>query len=1307
MSALLRRGFVAGAIALAWVVLQAPPAQAVHRDTPFLFNISDLPGGQSSRPFAQGETAGWVSFDSSSDLMGNGTTGSEIFVMNMSPPRQLWQVTNHPTGNSGNSSVGGLGKLVAFDSTSDLLKRGTTKRNIYIWERKSGLYRQLTNGNADSSKPIIDTDGNVVAFESKADLQHIGATGNNIYLWREKGFKDVQTGAGFRVLTRGPGDSGNPRWNANGALLVFDSAAPVLNGTANGFRQIYLHDKALNRTIQLTAGVGDSVKPTINETGRFVVFQSRADLAGTGKGPNWDIFILDRDLGKFRQLTSSGGDSFDPALGSGGRFISFVSTGDLGSGPAGQHLYLYDLLNDEILQVTRGATGSSAHPISTADTLFFFDSDENPLFEDGMTGRQVYALNIFQAVGTRSLGAQTFNIEPGNGDAGSYVRITTESGVTKVPLAEGQIKLNITGRNFDGEAKVEVPASGIVIPPVEVPSFGAICFRATGNGVAGTLDCDGPSNPRNLLDDLDVLSIQDHNVPQSADQTCSFGCRENDESCNGEFDRPHVYDCPGCLPGYCNAGPNAGMACTSDGMCEGSFCINQVCERALADGQSEEGGGSGASPCPRCLTGTCSAGSNAGADCVSNDGCPDGQCLGRACDGGVNDGLTCNSQEECDPLQECLTCTEASDCDPGEQCIGDRLGVCNGPVVTHLDGLFGAGSMNVSVPMTASISIGIGLDNKYCTADDRYEVSGIGTTLRLTTGLTTSLIVDANDVAGASVGASEQGAPFDCNKLEDKDTTGARLVGSAMFLDVPSIPKIQDVVLSWVFAAKPGLPCTANCPVSCTDSAQCDDNNACNGVEVCGNGTCQPGAPVVCTDGNPCNGAETCNPLSGQCGPPAGPLDCDDDNPCTDDSCDEFFGCQHIPNTGPCSDSNMCTGNPAQHPLNDQCSDGFCIPGTAKQCSDFDACNGLETCNPATAECEDNPPPDCDDDNICTTDSCDAAEGCVYDFNTEPCDDESVCTDDDTCSQGLCVGTLTPSAAACQAGDGNACNGAEICNAVTGACEATPLTCDDGDQCNGTETCNPSVGCQAGTSVTCEDGNVCNGISTCNPGSGTCQAGPPPSCDDANPCTDDVCDNTLGCVHTPNTGGSCNDGSLCTASDTCQDGVCVGSGSSCDDGNACNGNETCNPLTGACGAGVPPACDDGSICSIDSCDNALGCVHDTTGGSTGVQCLLDEMRMSLRNGTDLIEGRRLQRKLIRVVGQAEAKFIAASQTSVDNSGRLLQVADRKLGKFVSTVRKRATKDKIKKELAEHLVNLGLGARENLAPLIASAVGKGG
>src|SRR5690606_25403740 len=150
---------------------------------------------------------------------------------------------------------------------------------------------------------------------------------------------------------------------------------------------------------------------------------------------------------------------------------------------------------EQILQVTRGATGNSANPNSSADTIFFFDSTENPMFQDGMTGRQVYALNVMDAVTPRSLGPQTFTIHPGNGESGSHVRITTETGVTRVELGEGAIKMNITGRNFDGEAQVNVPQNGITIPPVEVPSFGAICFRPTGNGVGGIIDCDGPNNP--------------------------------------------------------------------------------------------------------------------------------------------------------------------------------------------------------------------------------------------------------------------------------------------------------------------------------------------------------------------------------------------------------------------------------------------------------------------------------------------------------------------------------------------------------------------------------------------------------------------------------------------------------------------------------------------------------------------------------------------------------------------------------------------------------------------------------------------
>jgi len=63
----------------------------------------------------------------------------------------------------------------------------------------------------------------------------------------------------------------------------------------------------------------------------------------------------------------------------------------------------------------------------------------------------------------------------------------------------------------------------------------------------------------------------------------------------------------------------------------------------------------------------------------------------------------------------------------------------------------------------------------------------------------------------------------------------------------------------------------------------------------------------------------------------------------------------------------------------------------------------------------------------------------------------------------------------------------------------------------------------------------------------------------------------------------------------------------CDDGLFCNGAETCN--NGSCETGTPPTCDDGSACTIDSCENNA-CVHTTCPGQlcdtvsdTCVDCL--------------------------------------------------------------------------------------------------------
>ncbi len=51
-------------------------------------------------------------------------------------------------------------------------------------------------------------------------------------------------------------------------------------------------------------------------------------------------------------------------------------------------------------------------------------------------------------------------------------------------------------------------------------------------------------------------------------------------------------------------------------------------------------------------------------------------------------------------------------------------------------------------------------------------------------------------------------------------------------------------------------------------------------------------------------------------------------------------------------------------------------------------------------------------------------------------------------------------------------------------------------------------------------------------------------------------------------------------------------GGPCTDGRFCNGDERCDPVSASCLPGIPPECDDGDECTVDSCDlGADRCVH--------------------------------------------------------------------------------------------------------------------
>lgn len=414
----------------------------------------------------------------------------------------------------------------------------------------------------------------------------------------------------------------------------------------------------------------------------------------------------------------------------------------------------------------------------------------------------------------------------------------------------------------------------------------------------------------------------------------------------------------------------------------------------------------------------------------------------------------------------------------------------------------------------------------------------------------------------------------------------------------------------------------------------------------CAHCGCSDGEICDCDDGDKCNGQETCQSL--ECVAGTAP-NCVLGNSCFDYSCDPDTGCVSTPDdSNSCDDNNMCNGaETCQGGLcingtalnctsNNPCIDGSCIPATgchyannnANSCEDGNMCNGQESCS--NGVCMSGVPLDCNDTNMCTNDTCNAATGCQH--TAVVCEDSNACTADSCDPATGCV------FAPVSCNDTNACT-ADSCDAATG-CQHTAIACNDTNPCT-SDACDPASGCvfsavTDGTS--CADATVCNGAEVCQ--AGMCASGVSLDCEDANPCTDDACDAMTGCVHVPNDGNSCEDGNVCNGQESCSAGVCISgvpldcndtnpcTNDTCDpaagcmhpaddtnicsDEDACNGEETCQ--SGVCVAGTPPDCDDGDVCTHDTCDTVAGCQHAPLGLAV---CKSSAVRLNASGGAVL------------------------------------------------------------------------------------------
>ncbi len=214
-----------------------------------------------------------------------------------------------------------------------------------------------------------------------------------------------------------------------------------------------------------------------------------------------------------------------------------------------------------------------------------------------------------------------------------------------------------------------------------------------------------------------------------------------------------------------------------------------------------------------------------------------------------------------------------------------------------------------------------------------------------------------------------------------------------------------------------------------------------------------------------------------------------------------------------------------------------------------------------------------------TTEICNGVDDdCDGEVDGVACDDGDTCTKGDLCVDGVCAGSLVD----------------PFCCRAPGDCP------EDDDLCDGVFACDQEAEDPAdwrcredpASVVTCEASeDPCHEM-VCEPATGRCEPvelladGSP--CAEGDECTQRVC-NEGRCAGVDSL--ICDDGMICTADSCDPEAGClfVPIAGRCDDGDACVAPSLC--VDGRCSPGEITDCDDDNVCTADRCDPAAGCVH--------------------------------------------------------------------------------------------------------------------
>ncbi|MBN1774630.1 MAG: DUF4215 domain-containing protein [Deltaproteobacteria bacterium] len=569
--------------------------------------------------------------------------------------------------------------------------------------------------------------------------------------------------------------------------------------------------------------------------------------------------------------------------------------------------------------------------------------------------------------------------------------------------------------------------------PTLPPDEGSPCSTPCGEGQCFLGECRPLTCGDGTVDECEDCDDGNSIVDDGCEPDCTFTCVldaecDDDDPCSGEAR---------CLAHRCAPGtPSAdGTPCGAGLRCLAGACLAPDCPDGLLDDGEE------------CDDGNFVDGDGCEIDCTPS--CRE--------DADCSDLRLCNGVERCDPIGH--LCREGTPAADGTPCT----------TAEGLDGECRAGSCAVVTCGDSTVDPG-----EEC--DDGNTVAGDGCENDCTWSCEADPDCDDLLVCNGAEGCDlpphvcVPGTPVadgtSCDLDGNLDTRDICLAGTCRlsdcsdgFADVLAGEECDDGNTT------AGDGCENDCTWSCEADLDCDDLDACSGVESCDTARhrCTAGTPLA--DDTPCT---TAGGTTGRC---RGGV-------CTRTSC---------------GDGTVQIG--------EECDDGNTVADDGCEATCLYSCHGA-------ADCREAP------DDPCTVDTCEpggTGQLCRRTFGADPCDDHDACTAGDRCDgTGACRGTAIdadddgygPGVACggdCDDGAGAIHPGAtEVCNAVD-------------DDCSGVTDDGPGMTCAQGSSRACVvegPGGSCAGVEACLGDvcrwSGLCELAAVESCNGS----DDDCDGT-------------------------------------------------------------------------------------------------------------------------------------------------------------------------------------------------------